>query len=74
MLHLYQHQTWNMLHSLNQYLWKKLGGKRNCVFKPYVLRLKMCKLDGVGPVDNRPSPAKLDHFVRKKRRKKYCDM
>ena len=22
------------------------------------------KLDGVGPVDNRPSPAKLHHFVR----------
>ena len=25
------------------------------------------KLDGVGPVDNRPSPAKLHHFVRKKK-------
>ena len=24
------------------------------------------KLDGVGPVDNRPSTDKLDHFVRKK--------
>ena len=28
------------------------------------------KLDGVGPVDNRPSPDKLHHFVKKKRRKK----
>ena len=31
------------------------------------------KLDGVGPVDNRPSIKKLQHFVRKKERKK-CDM
>ena len=28
------------------------------------------KLDGVGPVDNRPSPAKLLNFVRKKKKKK----
>ena len=28
------------------------------------------KLDGVGPVDNRPSTNKLHHFVRKK---KTCD-
>ena len=28
------------------------------------------KLDGVGPVDNRPSTDKLHHFVRKKRKKK----
>ena len=28
------------------------------------------KLDGVGPVDNRPSTDKLHHFVQKKRRKK----
>ena len=27
------------------------------------------KLDGVGPVDNRPSPKKLQHFVKKKK----CD-
>jgi hypothetical protein len=37
--------------------------------------LKHVKLDGVGPVDNRPSTDKLHHFVRikeeeKKRRKK----
>ena len=35
------------------------------------------KLDGVGPVDNRPSNDKLHHFVRKKKRKKLlhvtCD-
>ena len=29
------------------------------------------KLDGVGPVDNRPSTDKLQHFVKKKR---TCDM
>ena len=28
------------------------------------------KLDGVGPVDNRPSTDKLHRFVRKKRRRK----
>ena len=28
------------------------------------------KLDGVGPDDNRPSPDKLHHFVKKKIRKK----
>ena len=28
------------------------------------------KLDGVGPVNNRPSPDKLHHFVKKRRRKK----
>ena len=32
------------------------------------------KLDGVGPVDNRPSPAKLHHFVRKKHTQKTHDM
>ena len=33
------------------------------------------KLDGVGPVDNRPSTDKIYHFVRKKKIKiKYCDM
>ena len=31
---------------------------------------KTPKLDGVGPVDSRPSTDKLHHFVRKKRRKK----
>ena len=28
------------------------------------------KVDGVGPIDNRPSTEKLHHFVTKKRRKK----
>ena len=35
------------------------------------------KLDGVGPVDNRPSADKLHRFVRKKERRKWhviCDM
>ena len=33
------------------------------------------KLDGVGPVDNRPSPTKLHHFVQKKKKRKKvpCD-
>ena len=31
------------------------------------------KLDGVGPVDNRPSTDKVHHFVWKKK-KKNCDM
>ena len=30
----------------------------------------MLRNDGVGPVDNRPSTAKLQHFVQKKRKKK----
>ena len=28
------------------------------------------KLDGVGPVDNRPSTDELHHFVQKKKKKK----
>ena len=32
------------------------------------------KLDGVGPVDNRPSTAKLHHFVREKKEEKNVDM
>jgi hypothetical protein len=32
------------------------------------------KLDGVGPVDNKPSTHKLHYFVRKKRKKKKHDM
>ena len=35
------------------------------------------ELDGVGPVDNKPSPNKLPHFVKKKRKeeeKKKSDM
>ena len=31
------------------------------------------KLDGVGPVDNRPSPDKLHHFVKKNKKQKKCD-
>ena len=31
------------------------------------------KLDGVGPVDNRPSTDKLHHFVQKKKSKMTCD-
>ena len=32
------------------------------------------KLDGVGSVDNRPSTDKLHHFVKKKKKRKKCDM
>ena len=32
------------------------------------------KLDGVGPIDNRPSTDKLHHFVQKKNKKKKHDM
>ena len=32
------------------------------------------KLDGVGPVDNRPSTAKLNHIVPKKEEEKKSDM
>jgi hypothetical protein len=34
------------------------------------LRVRLSKLDGVGPVDNRPSTNKLHDFVRKKTTKK----
>ena len=33
---------------------------------PYKKTLYLKELDGVGPVDNRPSTDKLHHFVRKK--------
>ena len=40
-----------------------------------VVREAIGKLDGVGPVDNRPSTDKLHHFVQKKEEKKVtCDM
>ena len=32
------------------------------------------KLEGVGPIDNRPSTVKLHHFVRKKKGHVTCDM
>ena len=35
---------------------------------------KGLKLDGVGPVDNRPSTHKLPKFVKKKEKKVTCDM
>ena len=31
-----------------------------------IISLKKEKLDGVGPIDNRPSSDKLHHFVQKK--------
>jgi hypothetical protein len=46
----------------------------------FILRIYVLKLDGVGPVDNRPSTDKLHHFVREKTTKKQqqkhvtCDM
>ena len=35
------------------------------IYHLYYVKL-LSKLDGVGPVDNRPSPDKLNHFVKKK--------
>ena len=29
-----------------------------------IYKVKQCKLDGVGPIDNRPSPDRLHHFVK----------
>ena len=40
----------------------------------FIWILIFIKLDGVGPIDNRPSSDKLHHFVRKKTKKKKCDM
>ena len=43
-----------------------------------IMQVKLFKLDGVGPVDNRASTDKLHHFVRKKIKKNKknvtCDM
>ena len=55
------------------------GIQIGAILDDYVL---FVKLDGVGPVDNRPSTDKLHHFVRKKKRKNVthdmfhvtCDM
>ena len=45
---------------------------------PIQTLLNVSKLDGLGPVDNRPSTNKLHHFVKKKKKKKMwhvtCDM
>ena len=40
------------------------------VFLHAPIFLKVYKLDGIGPVDNRPSTDKLHHFVRRKKKKK----
>ena len=40
------------------------------VFLHATIFLKVYKLDGVGPVDNRPSTDKLHHFFKKKKIKK----
>ena len=36
-----------------------------------IFNYQLLKLDGVGPVDNRPSTDKLQHFVKKNKNKKY---
>ena len=36
----------------------------------FFFKIYAYKLDGVGPVDNRPSTDKLHHFVRRKKKKK----
>ena len=45
------------------------GGPEKCYKKINNVSF-LGKLDGVGPVDNRPSPTKLHHFVQKKKKKK----
>ena len=40
----------------------------------FVGALTSKKLDGVGPVDNRPSTNKVHQIVRKKEEEKNCDM
>ena len=42
------------------------------IFRKFMLK---DKLDGVGPVDNRPSTDKLHHFLKKEKKKKNvtCD-
>ena len=42
--------------------------KKKSFIYDYFLVSYSSKLDGVGPVDNRPSTTKLHHFVRKKRK------
>ena len=36
------------------------------VYRTALATQGLLKLDRVGPIDNRPSPAKLHHFVKKK--------
>ena len=43
-------------------------------FSLFIGSCSLNKLDGVGPVDNRPSTNKLHHFVRKKKKRKKSDM
>ena len=40
--------------------------KEYCLYITHQVMLCKYKLGGVGPVDNRPSTHKLDHFVKKK--------
>ena len=51
---------------MRQDFWVSFVKIKICIFSPKIL-----KLDGVGPVDNRPSTDKLHHFVKKKM---TCDM
>ena len=50
---------------------KKIGKYKKKVLSKYIcpLGLSIKELDGVGPVDNRPSTDKLHHFVKKKKKK-----
>ena len=51
-----------MTHSINQSINDK------AVYRTAPATPGLLKLDGVGPVDNRPSTDKLHHFVQKKRK------
>ena len=49
----------------------KMGNLNGSVVKQvFITAMQRIKLDGVGPVDNRPSTNKLHHFFEKRRRKK----
>ena len=39
---------------------------KKALFKYVLFNVMYTKLDGVGPVDNRPATDKLHHFVKKK--------
>ena len=54
---------------------RETGGRRGrSLRKGSKNRIGRRKLDGEGPVDNRPSTDKLHHFVKKKHKKMTCDM
>ena len=47
-------------------MFKVLIQKKTTIQKETISEVANYKLDGVGPVDNKPSTDKLHHFVQKK--------